>query len=287
MGRKPAPPNVWLVGWAALSCVGQDAEQCFQQLCAGHTGLAPLRRLDPSRFACRQAYELPVATAEQDSRRAPDLALRAIAAAVADAGLTPDDLAGCPIFVGTGLGQSRAFETAALAHASGAAEPPDCPASLTEPIQTAWPACPVQTLSNACAASLYALALAQDWLTASAARYAVVVGADIVSASMFGALERVQAQPPEEVKPFDETRQGVILGEGAAAVVISTALPRRPPSAARPRLAGVGLTCDAYHATAPLADQIEACMRQAHARAQIGPSDIDVVYAHGTGTILN
>src|SRR5260370_39875687 len=83
------------------------------------------------------------------------------------------------------------------------------------------------------------------------------------------------------------------MGDGAAAVVL--ARPRRPSAgprreADRPRraeLAAVAVNCDAHHATAPDRAGIVAAMRDAHARAGIDAEAVDLVVAHGTGTLLN
>jgi 3-oxoacyl-[acyl-carrier-protein] synthase II len=90
------------------------------------------------------------------------------------------------------------------------------------------------------------------------------------------------------VRPFDVDREGVLLGEGAVAVVVE------PEDEVRARgreplalLHGVGLSCDAYHETAPDPAGIAACMRDAHERAGVGPADIGLLVAHGTSTALN
>jgi 3-oxoacyl-[acyl-carrier-protein] synthase II len=88
-----------------------------------------------------------------------------------------------------------------------------------------------------------------------------------------------------QVQPFEQSRRGVLLGEGAAAVVLQRIDQADGAPAAVVR--GVGLVCDAKHATAPDRDGILACMRDAYERAGVQPRDIDLVVAHGTGTALN
>jgi 3-oxoacyl-(acyl-carrier-protein) synthase len=90
------------------------------------------------------------------------------------------------------------------------------------------------------------------------------------------------------VRPFDADRQGVILGEGAAAVVIEPVERARARGATRlATLRGVGTSCDAHHVTAPLREGVRRAFREAHRRAGVTPDEIDVVMAHGTGTLLN
>jgi 3-oxoacyl-(acyl-carrier-protein) synthase len=80
----------------------------------------------------------------------------------------------------------------------------------------------------------------------------------------------------------------VILGEGAAAVVlepVGRAVARAAAVLATVR--GVGTSCDAHHVTAPLAAGVTRAMRDGHRRAGVKPADIDLILAHGTGTLLN
>jgi 3-oxoacyl-(acyl-carrier-protein) synthase len=135
---------------------------------------------------------------------------------------------------------------------------------------------------------LFALAVGIDLLDLDEADVVVVAATDSITESMFGLLDRVNGQPPTEVRPFDVDRRGVILGEGAAAVVVE------PLARARSRgvtplavVRGVGVTCDAHHVTAPLRAGIGRAFRDAHHRAGCGPEQIDLVMAHGTGTVLN
>jgi 3-oxoacyl-[acyl-carrier-protein] synthase II len=141
----------------------------------------------------------------------------------------------------------------------------------------------VITVSNACAASGHALALAQDLLELDEADAVIVAGCDATTESMLAMIGRVADKPTPALQPFQQGRAGVLLGEGAVAAVLQPA-----QAAARPlaRLLGVG-TCDAHHETAPDVKGIVAAMHDAHERAGVKPDDIGLVLAHGTGTALN
>nr|WP_269204777.1 beta-ketoacyl synthase N-terminal-like domain-containing protein [Motilibacter deserti] len=146
----------------------------------------------------------------------------------------------------------------------------------------------VLTVSNACSASGYALALAQDLLDADEADAVVVAGTDSLTLSLLAVMGRGSAQPSEAVRPFDRDRRGVLLGEGAAAVVLEARPSTRP--GAEPALGvlhSVGLSCDAHHETAPHAPGIAAAMQAAYDAAGVTPADVGLVVAHGTGTALN
>ncbi|WP_198425071.1 beta-ketoacyl synthase N-terminal-like domain-containing protein [Plantibacter sp. CFBP 8775] len=265
---------VRIIGRGAVTSVGANAAECFDRILSGHSGVALLADPLQGRYAARHAYELGDGLAAATPGRAGALLVEAIAQALAQAGL--DEGADLPVIVGTGLGETRSAELAWIAR-----EPlPTASSTLGEAVRARFGSSRVETISNACAASLYALAMASDLIDDGEAETVVVGGVDVISSSMFGLLDRVQPEPPEAVTPFDAERKGVLMGEGAAAVVLSRA--RRGPV-----LRGVALGCDAVHVTAPDPDGMAACIRAAHALAGVGASDVDVVFAHGTGTILN
>jgi 3-oxoacyl-[acyl-carrier-protein] synthase II len=270
-----------ITGLGAVACVGGNVREVFAALCAGRAGLGPLRGFDRTRFRAGQAYEI-------DDRPAPgqDVPLRAtrwlcaaIEEAVLDAGLGTD-LRDVPVLVGTGLRELRSVElwwrdgaelTAADLHFGPA-------------LRDRFDARTTYTFSNACSASLYALGLGLDLLDLDEADAVVVAGVDSITESMFGLLDRVHPVPPDAVRPFDRNRRGVLMGDGAAAVVLRRTA---PAGRAKAVLRSVALNCDAYHATAPEPKSIAAAIRDAHARAGIEPADVDLVLAHGTGTVLN
>lgn len=94
--------------------------------------------------------------------------------------------------------------------------------------------------------------------------------------------------PNTASRPFDETRNGFVLGEGAGALILEEldhALARGAHIYAE--LVGYGSTCDAHHITAPSGEGAVRAMNQALKEANISPSDVDYINAHGTSTPLN
>lgn len=274
----------WLItGMGAVASVGFGVDELYKAVCAGRSGLAPLRGFDRSRFRARNAYEI-------DDRPAPgvDEPLRAtrwleqvVGQAVADAGL--EDLSGVPILVGTTLRELRSVE---LAWRDGV------PFDLADlhfgtALCRRFGAGQTYTLANACSASLYALGLGVDLLELGEVESVVVAGVDTITESTYGMLDRVYPVEPETVLPFDRRRRGMLQGEGAAAVVLRREVdgPGRGHRYARVR--GVGLNCDAHHPSAPDTASITRVIRDAHRRAGVKPDDLDLVMLHGTGTPLN
>ncbi|GAA1344273.1 beta-ketoacyl synthase N-terminal-like domain-containing protein [Saccharothrix algeriensis] len=275
----------WLVtGTGAVCSVGRGTDAVFEALCSGTTGLNPLRSFEHDKFRVTRAYEVDDRDGGADvPGRATAWLLDAIAEALADAGLG-EDLSKVPVLVGTGLRELRSVELWWAREDAGPGEPDRL--HFGTALRERFGATDTYTFSNACSASLYALALATDLLTVGGAETVVVAGVDGITTSMHGLLDRVHPEPPEAVRPFDRERKGVLMGEGAAAVVL-----RKPdgvdPTAAKAVLRAVGLSCDAFHVTAPDPAGIAASVRQAHARAGIKPEDVDLVMLHGTGTLLN
>ena len=141
---------------------------------------------------------------------------------------------------------------------------------------------PVYTVSNACASGAMALASGAELLRAGIADAVVAGGIDGFSRFTtlgFAGLGALSADP---CQPFGKSRNGINLGEGGALAILT-----REESPVE--LAGWGVTSDAYHASAPHPDGLQAscAMEKALAAAELAPDAIDFVSAHGTSTVLN
>ncbi|MEV6960348.1 beta-ketoacyl synthase N-terminal-like domain-containing protein [Streptomyces sp. NPDC051207] len=274
-----------ITGIGAVASTGRGIDDLFENLCAGVTGHAPLRGFDPANFRAKYAYEVDdrPAPGVDVPARATALLLDAVGQAAKDAGLG-EDLSGVPVLVGTGLRELRSLEL----WWRGDGELTEDGLHFGPALRERFGAEQTYTFSNACSASLYALALASDLLAAPDGPDTVVVaGVDVLTESMYGLLERVHPQAPERVRPFDRNRTGVLMGDGAAAVVLRRDGTGDDGRQVHGRLRGVAVNCDAYHATAPSPEGIAEAMRQAYAAAAVAPGHIDLVMLHGTGTLLN
>ncbi|MFI5485948.1 beta-ketoacyl synthase N-terminal-like domain-containing protein [Micromonospora echinaurantiaca] len=265
---------------AVRSCFG-DGAATFDRLLAGESGVGPLRHVDPTAVNVTHAHHLPApAGADEPELPASDWLAGCVTAALAAAGLDPA-AARVPVLVGTGLRELRSVERQAVSGRPVRA----ARLHFTGALRAAAPRLgPVLTVANACSASGHTLALAGDLVDSGAADVVVAAGTDAMTASMLAMIGRVTEEPTEQVRPFDADRTGVLLGEGAAAVVVVSGAWRGPVAA---RLLGVGLSCDAHHETAPSLAGISRAMTDALARAGRSPAEVDVVVSHGTGTLLN
>jgi len=278
-----------ITGTGLVSSLGGDVASSFQAYLSGDTSLHPLRVFDTSKYRVQVAYEMDDRPGEGGDvpGRAGHWLVGAIREALVRAGL--DDRAKradlrIPVLVGTGLAEQRSLELWRTAGAELGLDDLHFAGVVARETGLRH----TLTIVNACAASLYALAVGTDLLALGEADAVVVAGTDALSETMFGLLDRVNMNPPEQVRPFDADRQGVILGEGAAAVVIEPVARARARGATRlATLRGVGTSCDAHHVTAPLREGVRRAFREAHRRAGVTPDEIDVVMAHGTGTLLN
>lgn len=258
-----------ILGSSVRTCLG-DGPETFAALLAGRDGCGPLRGRDPVRLRVANGYHVGAAPFAP-SRWLADCVRRA----VRDSGIDPaGQRVAC--LVGTGLRE--------LATVEDSADPRDVPVHrlhFADAVRAVLPTITeVVTIANACSASGHALALAEDMLMLGDADVAVVAGTDAMTTSMLAMIGRVTPEPTDRVRPFDAARQGVLLGEGAAAVVVV-------PGDRGPRLLATGLSCDAHHETAPSVEGITRAMRDAYARAGCTPGDVRLVVAHGTGTALN
>lgn len=271
-----------ITGIGAVASIGRDPQEIFASLCAGHRGLAGLRAFDRSRFRARHAYEIDdrAEPGRDEPGRATRWLCEAIRQALDAAGMS-HDLHGVPVLVGTTFREQRSVE---LWWRDGAAlEPADL---LFGPaLRAEFGACRTYTAASACAASLYGLAMATDLIAMGMADTVVVAGTDAVPESAFGAIDRVQNRTPDALNPLDRDRRGMLMGEGAVAVVLRATGGHDGPAYGRVR--GVSMNCDGHHVTRPSGPNIVRAIRDAHDRAGVSAKDIDLVMLHGTGTVLN
>lgn len=146
---------------------------------------------------------------------------------------------------------------------------------------------PVLTVSTACASGATALGVAADLLRDGRADAVVAGGYDILCRFVMRGFDALRSLTRDRVRPFDRRRSGLLLGEAAALVLMTRA--GDAPRITLGRLLGHASASDGSHIAAPDPDGrgLEAAARAALRQAGVGPTDIDFVSAHGTGTPLN
>ncbi len=286
----------YVTGIGAVSAFGVGAEALWQGLLSGRTAVAPLRRFDGRGLRSDLVAEAPDPGGGFPNRT-DRLAFAAAREALSSAGLeTLPSHAG--VATGAGVGGLPESEEACGAWVGGAARTPSLrtltrhvPATTADLLCLALGACgPRCAVANACASSTAALALGAAWISLGETDCVLAGGADALARMTVGGFNSLRLVASEPPRPFDRTRSGMAVGEGAAFLVLESAERVRArgtrPLAALP---GWGLSADAHHATAPHPEgrgALEA-MRAALAGAGATAEDVDAVNAHGTGTRAN
>lgn len=271
-----------ITGMAAVANIGASPREIFVALCAGRESRKPLKAFDPGKYRAAYAYEIddrPEGGGDLP-RRATGWLTTVVRQTAADAGLG-EDLSQVPVLVGTTMREQRSLELWWRDDADVVLEDLHFGTAL----KAAFGASTTYTFANACSASLYALGMATDMIELGIADTVIIAGTDAATEGGFGTLDRVQNDIPDALRPFDATRKGMLMGEGAVAVVVQRAGTGNGPVHARVR--GVSMNCDARHATAPDPDGITRAVQDAYSRAGVRARDIDLVMLHGSGTPLN
>jgi 3-oxoacyl-[acyl-carrier-protein] synthase II len=298
--------RVWITGIGCVTPLGPDPEAFFDGLLAGRSGAAAVRSFDTSALPNHVGCELgPIEVPEGLRPYVRGGRCCELTAIVADQALRRAQLSGrydgtadLAIVVGTTMGDVSRFEHDRASHPDVPADDADVDTLASRPLEImartvadAYQVSgPVVTVPAACAAGNYAVGLAASLLARGEARAALAIGCEAFSRLAFVGFSRMRAMSSDLCRPFSRGRPGLLLGEGAAALVLET------EAAARARgaeplafLDGFGLSCDAFHITGPRQDGAgaAAAMTRALGRAGLTPDDIDYLNAHGTGTALN
>jgi 3-oxoacyl-[acyl-carrier-protein] synthase II len=308
-----AADGIVVTGLGCVSPLGTDAASTWQALLAGRSGVARL----PEAFAPRQAVQIaarvpgPVDPGDLPAKelrrldRAILLALAAAREALADAGLVAGqscdgDRTGVAIGSGIGgIGTLTENHRALLEAGPRRVSPFFIPMTLAN-----MPAGMVAIRHGlrgpnlchvtACASAAHSLGESLRILQRGDADVMVAGGTEaaitplvIAGFASMQALSRRNDEPARASRPFDQGRDGFVLAEGAAVLVLERAAHAQARGVrVRARLAGYGASADALHIAAPDPEGVGArrCMRAALADAGLPPDAVDYVNAHATST---
>ena len=305
--------RVAVTGIGVVSPLGHSTAEVFD---AARAGRSAIRRLDPT-FAKRLVSPI-AATVSFDGDehfeppklrmldRVSQFALVAANRALADSAgaLTAADLQRCGVFLGTGMGGIHTIDDGyqtLYGERSDRIKPFMILMGMHN-APAAWIAIehaitgPCLTYSTACSSSAVAIGEAWQRVARGELDLALAGGAEaplsLGSMKAWEALRTVAVidseDPSASCKPFSENRSGMVLGEGAAMLVLESwerAIERGAPIYGE--VIGYGLTTDASHITRPSALGQAAAMRAALKSAAIDASGVDAINAHGTGTLAN
>ncbi|MFI1500655.1 beta-ketoacyl-[acyl-carrier-protein] synthase family protein [Streptomyces platensis] len=296
-----------ITGMGVISCIGTGVTGFAEGLKAGRSGAKPITAFDTSGFAHSIGCEITdtdpadwLRTLPADELgRAAQFAAAASRMAMADAGLTEEEMQRrrALVSVGTSDGESRDLDHLVGAQIAGGPDSMDPVAarrvalsrlSLGVARELGLEDVEAVTVPTACAAGNYAIGSGYDGIRAGDVEMALCGGTDALCRKTFTGFYRLGTVAPQVCRPFDRNREGMLAGEGAGVLLLESlesALARGARVYAE--VLGYGLSCDASHPVAPDRDSIARGIRAAHRHAGIVPADVDLISAHGTGTRAN
>jgi 3-oxoacyl-[acyl-carrier-protein] synthase II len=304
--------RVVVTGLGLVTPVGIDVESTWQALLAGTSGAARITKFDPQKLSVRFACEVkgfdPLQYIDRKEARRYDLfaqfALAAAQQAITQAGLegrfpTPERTG---VIIGTGIGGMQTYEDNCAAYVLKGPDRvspffvpmfiPDIAAGLVS-IRFGLKGPNYATVS-ACASSAHAIGdsfhmirngIADAMVTGGSE--AAITGLTVAAFANMKALSFRNESPETASRPFDKDRDGFVLGDGGAIVVLES-LEHAERRGARilGEVLGYGASADAYHITSPAehGEGAQRAIRACLADGRIDPKDVGYINAHGTST---
>ncbi len=307
--------RVVVTGMGALTPIGNNLEAYWEGLKTGKSGCAPITYFDTEKFKTKFACELKGYKPEdffdrKEARKLDRFAQYALVSsdeAIANSGINLDTVDKFRVGVvwGAGIGGLETFQNEVIGYAGGDGTPRFNPFFIPKMIADIAPGNisikhgfmgPNYTTVSACASSANAMIDALNYIRLGHCDVIVTGGSEaaVTIAGMGGfnamhALSTRNDSPESASRPFDATRDGFVLGEGAGALILEEYEHAKARGAKiYAEVLGGGLSSDAHHMTAPHPEGIgvvkvmENCLQN----AGLNPEDIDAINTHGTSTPL-
>ena len=307
--------KVVVTGMGTVNPLGLTVDETWQSAVAGKSGVGPITLFDPSDLGARIAAEVkgfdPTQVLETREARRRDryeqFAAAAVHQAMRQSGLIIDPASAgrVAVILSSAIGGLAAIENAI--HTLTDEGPRRLGPFLIPMIMSNGASGmaaidtgargPSFSVASACASSADGLGQAWLLLRSGVADAAIAGGAEatitrigVAAFDRLGALSHRNEDYERTPSPFDLNRDGLVMGEGAAVLILETLEHAQARGATvLAELAGYGASADAFHVTAPAEDGAggAAAIRLALQSAEAGPDDVDYINAHGTGTKLN
>lgn len=307
--------RVVVTGFGAITPIGNNAQEYWENLVKGVSGAAPITLFDSTNFKTKFACEVknfnPLDHFEKKEAKKMDrntqLGVVAAREAVSHSRIIEDqvDKNRVGVIWGSGIGGLETFETEVLGWAKSEGIPRFNPFFIPKMIADITPGHismeygfhgPNYTTVSACASSTNALIDAKMLLQLGKADVIVCGGSEAaVTASGMGGFNSMMALSTRNddyktaSRPFDKDRDGFVLGEGAGCIILEEYEHAKKRGATiYAELAGGGLSADAYHMTAPHPEGLGAylVMKNCLEDAGLTPDEVDHINMHGTSTPL-
>lgn len=299
--------RVVVTGLGVVSALGTGREAHMQGLREGRSGIAPVSLIDPERLMVKIAAEAKQFRGEDHFDRqqlalfdrVTEMAMFCAREAVAQSGIEFDEALGLrtATIIGTAMGGLHTLDAnyrAVYYEMKNRVHPLIIPRLMANaPVSqitmeyglmgASW------SVSTACSSSNHAIAQAFQLVRSGVADAAVTGGTE--SVLCFGGIkawEGLRVMSNDGCRPFSKNRNGMVLGEGAAILILEELERARARGAPiLGEIAGAGMTADAGDIVAPAVDGAARAMRQALADAAMAPGEVDYINAHGTATTMN
>jgi 3-oxoacyl-[acyl-carrier-protein] synthase II len=313
MASNGSDRRVVITGLGTVTALGHDIDTFWKNIIAGQCGIDRITSFDPTAYDCQIAAEVkdfdpvPAFPSAKEVRRTDRFAQLGIYAgwrALQDSGMDLDklDRDQIGVFIGSGIGGLQTHDdqhTVLMNKGPGRISPFLIPMMILNMASGVFSMYyklrgPNVATCSACATSTHALGEAWRYVKMGDANAIFAGGAEAAVCEMgiggfaaMRALSTRNAEPKRASRPFDKDRDGFVMGEGAAVLVVEE-LEHAKARGARIycELVGYGNTADANHLTAPAPDGEGAarCMKMALRSAGLRPEDISYINAHGTST---
>jgi 3-oxoacyl-[acyl-carrier-protein] synthase II len=297
--------RVAVTGLGAVTSIGRNVPEFWENLTAGVCGIRPISLFDASSYRTQTAAEVSeipdgFLSPAQKRRmsRADRMGLAAAAEAIGASGLdlSAEDPSRVGVILGGGTSGLLDSEEFYERHLKGRRGRPSrvlnhLPDAITDRVAQHWRLEGIKsTITTACSSSANAMGYAFDAIVSGLADVVVTGGSDVLARLTYGGFNSLRSVDPDPCRPFDRERRGLSIGEAAGILVFEEAgraSKRGAPVYAEFR--GYGVTSDAFHMTAP--DPSGAAggraVRAALTSAGINAEQVDYVNAHGTATVQN
>jgi 3-oxoacyl-[acyl-carrier-protein] synthase II len=300
-------PRVAITGVGLVTALGEVRETSWRRMLAGECGMRPATVFDTGGYRSRIAGEAPMDIIDRSFTplerrrlsRGDRIGLHAAAEAIADAGFHGTvDGTRVAIFLGAGtadlIRNEQFYQTWMSAGIEHARPTEVWNHFLSTPVDAIAARFgfegPRGCVVAACSSSTIAIGRAADAIRQGQADIALAGGTDALARLTFSGFNQLRLMDPAPCRPFDRTRAGMNIGEGAGILVLEDLEhARRRGAHIYAELAGYALGCEAFHPTAPEPEgrTVAAIISAALDDAGIDAAEVDHLNAHGTATPQN
>jgi 3-oxoacyl-[acyl-carrier-protein] synthase II len=307
-----AKRRVVITGLGMVSPVGLNVQDCWANILAGKSGIAPLTHFDVSAFSVRfggsvRDFDITDYISAKDAKKMDEFIHYGIAAgmqAVRDAGLevTEENAERIGVAIGSGIGGLTGIEKGYSAYLKGGPRkisPFFVPSNIINMISGNLSIIygmkgPNFAITTACATATHSIGDAARLIEYGDADVMVAGGAEMATSptglggfAAARALSTRNDNPEAASRPWDKDRDGFVLSDGAGVVVLEEyEFAKARGANIYAEIIGYGMSGDAYHMTSPSVggEGAARCMKLAMKNAGINPEEVDYINAHGTST---